>query len=111
MKTYNLNELINRVEESNKSQQDLTQFTSLILNLINNIVIESINDFDSDICLDIGIGKLFITIEDSVEYYFVPSEELKKSVLDGVNKKNKLVSNLEKRLNLLVTKIISESIP
>ena len=63
-------------------------------------ICEALSKNEKDLCLDIGIGSLFINIgEDSVKYRFEPSMFMDNSIIDSVlSGKNPVIEDLESSL-------------
>ena len=63
-------------------------------------VCEALSKNEKDLCLDIGIGNLFINIDDSsVKYRFEPSTFMDNSVVDSVlSGKNPVIEDIESSL-------------
>ena len=63
-------------------------------------ICEALSKNEKDLCLDIGIGSLFINIgEDSVKYRFEPSMFMDNSIIDSVlSGKNPVIEDIESSL-------------
>lgn len=63
-------------------------------------VCEALSKNEKDLCLDIGIGNLFINIEDdAVRYRFEPSMFMDSNVIDSVlSGKNPVIDEIESSL-------------
>ena len=63
-------------------------------------VCEALSKNEKDLCLDIGIGSLFINIDDeSVKYRFEPSIFMDNSVIESVlSGKNPVIEDIESSL-------------
>jgi len=85
----------------------LTKVSDVIENIICHSFIESLNNFEDKTVVELGFGKLHISLinEDEVRYYFYPSASLEKKLIDAfTDKKDPLVESLE---DSLTTKIMN----
>ena len=91
--------------------KDLSQLTSLpyisikkILSLLNDIMSHSfkemLQDHETSVSVDIGIGTLTLFyVNDSIGYKFIPSYELETKLIKATNnKEDDLVLSIEKSL-------------
>ena len=81
-------------------KSSIDRLCSQIVKCICYDVCEALLQNDTEICLDIGIGNLFIKVsDDDVKYRFEPSSYLDESVLESVSTgKNPIVDDIESSL-------------
>ena len=79
-------------------------------NIISYSVYESMQDSEQVVSVDIGIGILYINIqEDIIEYKFVPSSNLEQKVLQTSEGKYKpLIGEVEKTLKNRILSVYKE---
>jgi hypothetical protein len=90
---------------------DLSSLTCIDIGIINRLVdlsddcichsvVDSIKSKESTTEIDIGIGTIYILVEEgSTKYKFIPSEELERKVCTSVKtRKSPLVKRVEKSL-------------
>ena len=85
----------------------LNKLINLIVDYISHQVVEAIKLHNDIVVIDIGIGVLYINIysNDKLEFKFVPSSYLQKTIIDTYeSKESSLVLNVE---SLLTEKIIN----
>ena len=77
---------------------------------VAHAVFESIKRCESDTCIDIGIGKLYIRlVDDSIKYKFSPSSELDSYIRDvSLNSSDPLICSVEEALKNKIEKTYKE---
>lgn len=76
---------------------------------LSSCVFSAIKDHNNFIEIDIGIGSLFINIEDTVLYKFVPSKSLEDKIADVCSNSNDpMVDFLDDKINKRLYKIYRE---
>lgn len=77
--------------------QNLIKYSNLI---ISHDIVETLCNKEKITKIDIGIGYLYITNDNSIiKYKFIPSEKLEKTVIDSYNHKNELSIKIENSLS------------
>lgn len=85
---------------TNVAKYNLESMVNLSTNLISHAVFESVREQEPYTEVDIGVGTLYIKIEDDmIQYKFIPSTKLDNAVKDTVkNNRSRLTVTVEDTL-------------
>lgn len=88
----------------------LSRLADKCKDIISYSVYESLQESENVISVDIGIGILYINVnEDSIQYKFVPSLSLEKTICKTVEGKQKpIIEDIEKTLKNRILAVYKE---